>query len=158
MTDNDPRTELRQLVDKGGIAMLTTVGADGQLEARPMDLQDFDDANRMWFFTEFDAPKVAQLAADPHVLVTFSGKDYVSVHGKATVVQDPARQEELWDASVKAWMQCEPTDPKVALVVVQAEGGQYWTSPGAPAALIGIVAAGVTRKEPGIGETGKVSF
>lgn len=158
MTDNDPRTELRQLIDKGGIAMFTTVGTDGRLEARPMDLQDFDDANRMWFFTEFDAPKVAQLADDPHVLVTFSGKDYVSVHGTATVVKDPARQEELWDASVKAWMQCEPTDPKVALIVVQAEGGQYWTSPGAPAALIGIVAAAVTHKEPQIGDNEKVEL
>ena len=158
MTDNDPRTELRQLVDKGGIAMLTTVGVDGRLEARPMDLQDFDDANRMWFFTEFDAPKVAQLTADPHVLATFSGKAYVSVHGTATVVQDPARQEELWDASVQAWMQCEATDPKVALVVVQAEGGQYWTSPGAPAALIGIVAAAVTHKEPQVGDSAKVEL
>lgn len=146
------------LIDKGGIAMLTTVGADGQLEARPMDLQDFDDDNRLWFFTAHDAPKVSQLAANPRVLVTFSGKDYVSVHGTAKVIQDPARQKELWDASVKAWMQCEPADPKVALLVVQAEGGQYWTSPGAPAALIGIVAAALTHKEPEIGENETVEL
>ena len=157
MTDTNAPTELRNLIDKGGIAMLTTVTKDG-LEARPMGLQDFDDENRLWFFTEFDAPKVAQLADDPRVLVTFSGKDYVSVHGTAKVVQDPKRQEELWDASVKAWMQCEPTDPKVALIVVEAEGGQYWTSPGAPAALIGIVAAAVTHKEPSIGDTQKVEL
>ena len=158
MTDTEPGTELRKLINKGGIAMLTTVDADGQLEARPMDLQDFDDDNRLWFFTEFHASKVAQIEADPRVLVTFSSKDYVSVHGTATVMQDPARQQELWDASVEAWMQCEPTHPKVALIVVQAEGGQYWTSPGAPAALIGIVAAALTHKEPDIGENETVEL
>ena len=158
MTDNDPRTQLRDLIGKGGIAMLATVGEHEQLEARPMDLQDFDDENRMWFFTEYDAPKVQQLADDPRVLVTFSGKDYVSVHGTAMVVQDPARQEELWDASVNAWMQCEPSDPKVALIVVQAEGGQYWTSPGAPAVLLGIVAAAITHQEPSMGESEKVEL
>ncbi len=55
-------------------------------------------------------------------------------------------------------MQCEPTDPKVALIVVEAEGGQYWTSPGAPAALIGIVTAAVTHTEPSIGESRKVEL
>jgi len=137
--------------------MLTTVATDGQLEARPMDLQDFDDGNRMWFFTDSDPPKVSQLAEDPRGLVTFSGRDYVSVHGTARVVRDAARQEELWDASVKAWMQCEPTDPKVALIVVEAEGGQYWESPRRTTALIGIAAA-VTHKEPSIGDTEKVEL
>jgi general stress protein 26 len=101
------------MVEKDGIAMLTTIGTDGRLEARPMGLQDFDDENRMWFFTEYDAPKVEQLAADSRVLLTFSSKNYVSVHGTARVVRNAARQQELWDASVKAWMQCKPTDPKV---------------------------------------------
>lgn len=154
----EPGYELRKLVEKGGIAMLTTVGTDGQFEARPMGLQEFDDANRMWFFTEYDAPKVEQLAGDSRVLVTFSGKNCVSVHGTATVVRDADRQQELWDASVKAWMQCEPTDPKVALIVVEAEGAQYWEIPGAAPALLGIVAATVTHEEPSIGDSEKVEL
>jgi hypothetical protein len=38
MTDTNAPTELRKLIDKVGIAMLTTVDPHGRLEARPLDL------------------------------------------------------------------------------------------------------------------------
>lgn len=158
MSDDNDRATLRNLVDKGGIAMLTTVGDDGQLEARPMALQEFDDAGRLWFFTEFHAPKAEQLQRDPRALVTFSGKNFVSIQGTASVVQDPARQQELWDKAVEAWMQCEPTDARVALIAVDASGAQYWESPGVAPGLISVVAAAVKGERPNVGENEKLDL
>ena len=101
----DTRTDLstlRDLVRAHDIAMLATLDGDGQFEARPMALQDFDDQGRLWFFTEFDAPKADQDFADPRALVTFIGKNYLSIHGKASVVRDPERQTQLWNKAAEA--------------------------------------------------------
>ncbi|MGV8909180.1 MAG: pyridoxamine 5'-phosphate oxidase family protein [Propionicimonas sp.] len=150
----DSRTDLdklRALVDSGDIAMLTTLADDGQLEARPMTLQDFDDHGRLWFFTEYEAPKAAQLKADPRTLVTFSSKNYVSIQGTASVVQDPARQRELWNKAAQAWLQSEPTDPKVALIVVDADGAEFWETPGIASGLLSVVTAAVKGDRPEIG-------
>lgn len=159
MTDepNDLDT-LRDLVRANDIAMLATLDSDGQLEARPMVLQDFDDAGRLWFFTEFQAPKADQVFSDPRALVTFSGKNYVSIQGKASVVQDPERQARLWNRGAEAWLQCEPTDAKVALLVVDAEGAEFWETPGFASGLLGIVTAAVRGQEPDLGKNEKVDL
>jgi hypothetical protein len=44
------------------------------------------------------------------------------------------------------------------LIVVEAEGAQYWESPGVAPALVGIVAAVVTHKEPSTGDSEKVDL
>ncbi len=158
---NDQRNDLdklRDLVDTDDIVMLTTVGSDGELEARPMSVQDFDEQGRIWFFTEYEAPKAEQLQRDARALVTLSGKNYVSIQGTGSVVRDPARQRELWNKAAEAWLQCEPTDPKVALLVVDAHGAQYWETPGIAAGLIGVAVAAVKGDRPDIGTNESVDL
>jgi general stress protein 26 len=152
MTDqtNDVQ-KLRDLVDTDDVVMLTTVAQDGGLEARPMSVRDVDAEGRLWFFTEYRAPKVEELRNDPRTLVTLAKRNYVSIQGTATVVQDPARQTELWNKASEAWLQCEPTDPKVALLVVDPEGAQYWETPGVAAGVLGVVSAAVKGERPDIG-------
>ncbi|MFT4110595.1 pyridoxamine 5'-phosphate oxidase family protein [Propionicimonas sp.] len=147
---NDLAT-LGDLVKPGEVVMLATVGDGGRLEARPMSLEDLDAEGRLWFFTEFDAPKHAQLDADRRVLVTLSGKDYVSIQGTGVVIRDPHRQRELWNSPAEAWLQCEPTDPKVGLLVVQPTGAQYWQTPGLLSAALGVAVAAVKGERPDLG-------
>ena len=149
---------LRELVRPNDIGMLATLDGDGRLEARPMALLDFDDAGRLWFFTEYQAPKADHVFSDPRALVTFSGKNYVAIRGTASVVQDPSRQTELWNAGAEAWLQCEPTDPKVALLVVDAEGAEFWETPGFAAGVLGIVTAAVKGERPDVGTNEKVDL
>ena len=159
MTDEpNDLDKLHDLVRPNDIGMLATLDSDGHLEARPMALQDFDDAGRLWFFTEFQAPKADQVFSDPRALVTFSGKNYVSFQGTAAVLQDPERQTQLWNKGVEAWLQCEPTDAKVALLVVEADGAEYWESPGFASGLLAIVAAAVKGDAPDIGTNEKVDL
>lgn len=144
----DEAQKLRDLIKDGAHGMLTTHDENGDLVARPMGLMQMDDADCLWFFTENDEPKVQQIKADPRVGLTFSDKGWVSLQGRAEIVVDVAKQRELWGPSVAAWMQCEPDDPKVALIKVQAEGGQYWASFDAIPALVKMVADKVTGKTP----------
>lgn len=143
--------KLRELVQASDVVMLTTVDARGLLEARPMSLEDFDDHGRLWFFTEYHSPKADQLDSDPRALVTLSGRNHVSIQGTAKVVRDPQRQRDLWNKPAEAWLQCEPTDPKVGLIVVQATGAQYWETPGVAAGLLSVLSAAVKGERPDLG-------
>ena len=143
--------KLRELVQANDVIMLTTVDAQWLLEARPMSLEDFDEHGRLWFFTEYHSSKADQLDTDPRALVTLSGKNYVSIQGTAKVVRDPARQRELWNRPAEAWLRCEPEDPKVGLLVVQATGAQYWETPGVAAGLLSVISAFVKGEQPDLG-------
>jgi general stress protein 26 len=159
MTDEpNDLDKLRDLVRPNDIGMLATLDSDGQLQARPMALQEFDGDGRLWFFTEFQAPKADQVFSDARALVTFSGKNYVSIQGTASVVQDPERQTRLWNKGAEAWLQCEPTDAKVALLVVDADGAEYWETPGFAAGVLGIITAAVKGDAPDIGTNEKVDL
>lgn len=144
----DEAQRLRDLIDEGANAMLTTHDDGGQLVARPMGLIEMDDDDCLWFFTDVDEPKTRQIERDPRVGVTFADKGWVSLQGRAQVVRDVERQRALWSPAVAAWMQCEPDDPKVALIRVQAEGGQYWASMDAVPALLSMIVNKVTGREP----------
>lgn len=158
MSDNAGLAKLRDLMGDDDIVMLTTHNAEGELESRPMALKRFDQEGNLWFFTVSEAGKAEQLRADPRANVTLSGKNFVSISGHAEIVQDVPRQRELWDAGTKAWMQCEPDDPKVALVKVDASGGEYWESPGAAPTLIALAKGLVTGRPPTIGENEDVDL
>lgn len=150
--------KLRDLVHPNDIGMLATVDGNGRFEARPMALQDFDEQGRLWFFTEFQTPKADQVFSDPRALVTFSGKNYVSIQGTAAVVQDPERQTQLWNKGAEAWLQCEPTDAKVALLVVDADGAEFWETPGFASGVLGILTAAVKGDRPDLGTNEKVDL
>jgi len=158
MTESNDLDKLRDIVRVNDIGMLATLDSDGQFKARPMAVQDFDEAGRLWFFTEFQAPKADEVFTDPRALVTFSGKNYVSIQGTASVVQDPERQTQLWNKGAEAWLQCEPTDAKVALLVVQADGAEFWETPGFASGVLGIITAAVKGDRPDLGTNEKVDL
>jgi len=99
---------LGKLLEDIDIAMLTTVGKDGYLVSRPLSTQKSTfDGRRVWFFTEADSPKVAEIRRNPKVNLAYASKDkntYVSLSGKAGINRDPApyvRQTALGDFYVE---------------------------------------------------------
>lgn len=142
----DKAQKLRELVKDGASCMMTTLDADGALVSRPMGLRTMDDEDCLWFFTDKGEPKTQQIGADARVGLTFHDDGWVSISGRGDVIVDVAKQKELWGPEVAAWMQCDPDDPKVALVRVRAEGGQYWTSTDAIPALIELVVSKITGR------------
>ena len=87
-------------------AMLTTIAEDGTLRSRPMATQKEEFNGDLWFFTRADSDKVHQAEHDNHVNVAYSNPDdqqYVSVNGRAELVRDKAKIEELWNPIYKAW-------------------------------------------------------
>jgi general stress protein 26 len=113
------------------IAMLTTMDADGDHLSRPMAQQEVEFDGDLWFFSARDSRKIGHIAANPRVNVALTSNDtWISIHGSAVVVDDPAKKKELWNGFVDAWFRNGPEDPDVVLIKVEADGAEYWDTPG----------------------------
>lgn len=125
-------SELERVWDKikdVRVAMLTTVEPDGSLRSRPMYTQQAEFSGDLWFFTADDSGKVAEIRADSDVNLAYvEPKDsrYVSVTGRAELVKDAAKMDELWSPALKAWFKGGREDPYLALLRVTVLEAEYW--------------------------------
>ena len=155
--------KLRELIREIDFAMLTTVEPDGSLRSRPMSNNgDVEFDGDLWFFTRASAPKVDEIEQEQHVNVSFARPDkqqYVSVSGRARLVRDRRKIEELWNPAYKAWFPDGLEDPDLALLQVTAEKAEYWDGNSSVVAhLVGLAKAVATGSSYGAGENEKVDL
>lgn len=116
---------LRELIKDVDTAMLTTLTEEG-LIARPMKTQEVEFDGDLWFFTKKETDKYREILHDQDVNVAYAGKSYVSVRGKAEIVEDLAKKKELWSKAYEKIMQIPYDDPNLILIKVKAEAAEYW--------------------------------
>lgn len=156
MTDQNPlpdaaadRAALAGLVDRARICMLTTTTAAGTAVSRPMAVQEAELDGDLWFFTYEDSAKVTEIAAHPQVNVSFADdkhSSWTSVSGRARVVHDRAKAEELYSPALRVWFPEGLDTPGLTLLEVQAESAEIWDSPASTVrTLLGAAKAVVTK-------------
>ncbi|MCW1927397.1 pyridoxamine 5'-phosphate oxidase family protein [Bhargavaea beijingensis] len=118
---------LRDLIKDVDTAMLTTVSDEG-LVSRPMKTQEVEFDGDLWFFTKKETDKYKEILHNKDVNVAYAGKSYVSVRGRAEIVEDMAKKKELWSKAYEKIMQTTYDDPDVILIKVKAEAAEYWES------------------------------
>jgi general stress protein 26 len=154
--------KLAEMIHDIDFAMLTTVAEDGSLHSRPMSTQRTEFDGNLWFFTRASAPKVGEVEREHQVNVAYAKPEsqrYVSVSGRAAVVRDRAKIEELWSPELKAWFPGGLEDPDIALLRVEAERAEYWDSPSSAVAhAFSFVKALVTGQEANPGENEKIEL
>jgi general stress protein 26 len=159
---NPDAKKLYELIKDVRVAMMTTVESDGTLRSRPMYSQSVDESGDLWFFTQVDTSKVTEISRDNQINLGYShpGKeDYVSVSGTAEIVRDKAKIEEKWSEALKAWFPEGTDDPRIALLRVHPEKGEYWDSPSATVAKVyGYAKALLTGEEAKPGDHKKVDL
>src|SRR5256885_1779121 len=64
-------SELREMLAEMDIAFLTTIGSDGHLRSRPMQLQRHDPDGTLWFATSLASHKIEDLRHDGRCCVAF---------------------------------------------------------------------------------------
>lgn len=166
MAEKNERDEqikkLAEMIEDIDFAMLTTVAADGTLHSRPMSTQRVETDGDLWFFTRESAPKVGEIEQEQQVNVSYSKPEdqrYVSVSGRAVVVRDRAKIEELWNPVLKAWFPKGLDDPDIALLRVSAERAEYWDSPSSAVAhAVSFIKAVVTGTPANPGENEKLDL
>ncbi len=130
-TEQEGWTKLWGLIKDIKFAMFTARHDDGQLHSRPMTTQnrDNDRQNVLWFFMSRSGQPVADLVQFPEVNVAYADPDedsYVSISGRARVVEDLERKKALWSTPAQAWFSAGPEDPDLALVEVEIVCAEYW--------------------------------
>ena len=114
--------------------MLVTVGPDGRIESRPMQVVDIDQrTGNVWFFTGRDTRKVHEITDNAHVAVVCQDDRtaYLTISGIAMIVHEPARVRELWREPFRTWFPDGPDDPQLRLLVVEPRMAEYWDNRGA---------------------------
>ena len=110
-------------------AVLVTLGEE-RMHGRPMSVAGRDDDGTLWFVTSIQSPKVAEIAADRHALVVMqSSNRFIVIEGRAAVVRDRAKLEELWSEAQRIWFEGKD-DPDIALVRFSPVEAEYWDNAG----------------------------
>lgn len=145
---------VRELVEDIDFTMLTTKDAAGNLVSRPMSTRQMDEGGDIWFFTLEHTDKVVQAESDPDHDVGLSYLDakdhrYVSVAGRANVVHDRAKMEELYSPSLDIWFEKGLDTPDIALLRVTPVECEFWEpAHGKLVVAAGMLKALVTKDTP----------
>jgi general stress protein 26 len=146
------------LVEDIDIAMLTTLAPDGRLLGRPMAALEVDAEGSFWFFTSERSAKVHQL---DRVNLAFTDEDdatYVSISGRAAIVNDRGRIDDLWTAAAKPWFPQGKDDPDLVLLRVDTDIAEYWDANSSKMVrLLAMAASALSGKPVGLGEHEVVS-
>jgi general stress protein 26 len=122
-------TELHEMIKDIKIAMLTTIESNGCLRSIPMTTMQTECEGVVWFFTNFDSRKVEDILIHNCICVTYSDVHknlFVSVTGKAEVIKDPVKMQELWKPSLTVYFPEGLDDPDLGLLKVTIDEAEYW--------------------------------
>jgi len=158
MTDKDDvRAKVYDILKSFSTAMFVTVGPSGRPGARPMQMMPAEDeAADVWFLTGKGAALVDEIQADATVLLVFQNENstYLSLRGKARLVEDRKRIKELWKESYRVWFPGGAEDPDLALVAVKPIDAEYWDNRGVNKLeyIFESAKAYVTGEKPGVAD------
>jgi general stress protein 26 len=148
----DELADLRGRIKDVKFGMFTTQDAHGALTSRPLTVQQLDDKGSLWFFVSDQENFTRELLDHPSINVSFADVDdhlYVSVAGRAELLRDRAKAEELWNPMLKAWFPQGLDDPHLALLRVNVQGAEYWdTANSKMVTLFAMAKAAITGKPP----------
>mgnify|MGYP001052912504 CR=1 FL=1 len=155
LTQQDVAERLR----RADLAMLTTALPDGTLLSHPMSIQGVSESVDVWFFLALDGGQAEALRGDPHVnLAVSEAGSWLSVAGRAAIVEDRAVIDELWNEQAREYFPDGKEDPNLGLLRVSGDSAQFWGLPGGKVAGVAqIVKAKVTGDQPP-GGTGTVEL
>ena len=99
------------------------------LSGRPMATQEVDDEGNIWFMSGKDSDKNRDIENDQHVQLFYSatGKyEYMSIYGRAVIITDQFKIQELWTPMAKTWFKQGKDDPNISLIKVTPDDAYYW--------------------------------
>jgi general stress protein 26 len=129
--DTTSHETLWKLIKDIRFGMLTHRAPTGMLHAHPLTTltRQFDEPGELHFFISKSGELYESLLTDGEVNVSYSNPDddsYVSLSGRARMVDDQAQKEVYWSPMAKAWFPRGVTDPDLSLLVVRIRHAEYW--------------------------------
>lgn len=141
---------MKELAEAVDICMFCTQLGKAPFEARPMSTQQVDDDGSIWFLSNAESNKNFDISQDDQVQLLYADRnssEYLSIYGRADVLRDKQKLDEVWSNMAKAWFTEGKNDPHVTLIRVRPEQAYYWdTKHGRVVSMLKIVTAMVTGK------------
>lgn len=160
MSENDNLDRVWEIVERGGVCMLTTRFAGG-LRARPVEARPDRDAGLIFFVTDIHSAKEDEIETTPDVGLVFidsSEKAYLSITGRACVVRDSETTAAVWRKTDEVWWPGGPNDPNVCVLRIEPHTAELWDGPASAAVTaFEFAKARLTGGEPNLGENRKVT-
>lgn len=131
MAEN-PVDRLKELLEKFDSAMLITHAEGERIRARPMVIARVEANCDLWFLTGRGSPKVQEIQNNQQVSVVCQDGEKVclSISGRAELVNDRRKLDEIWKEQFKVWFPGGKEDPEIGLIFVRGEEAEYWDSHG----------------------------
>lgn len=133
MTTTSAQIEkVRELLKGFSTAMLITHDDGCPLHARPMAIADITESCDLWFITNDESSKVHEIGRDTrvHVVCQKDCSAFLSIAGKASLVDDRRRIEAVWKEPFRVWFPDGQTDPHLLLIHVIPGRVEYWDNQG----------------------------
>ena len=135
-------TVAHAIIDSAQCHILITVDENGKPQARTMSVFPIEDNMVIWLGTSTESRKVKQIKNNPNVMVYYydtKGHSYVSIAGKARLVNDHEKKTHYWK---KSWTRYYP-DPEKDYILIEVTPERmeicsfkyklFWDSEGLPA-------------------------
>ena len=123
--------KLRRLTKDNKFCMLTTVDEIGVLRSRPMTIQKMEGNGDIYIFIGRNTGVAAAVEHNDYVNASFAnhcGDVAVSVSGKAKLLKDRQKMEELWEPIFQIRFPQGPDDPNLVLLKIEVETAEHWDS------------------------------
>jgi general stress protein 26 len=159
MVKQNELSRVWDIIEKVGVGMLTTRFGGG-LRARPLEPRPDRAKHLIWFVTDVRGAKDDEIEAAPEVcfvVIDHKDKAYLSITGRATVIDDHAKAAAIWKKSDNMWW-TGPGDPNVRVLRLEPATAELWDGPSSSAAVAYEFAkARLTGDKPNLGENRKVT-
>jgi general stress protein 26 len=149
------------LIKEIPVAMVVTHDGHGQdMRARPMAAHAAEGEGAIYFLTDVDSPKASEVEGVDTVCLAFAdnkSRKYVSVTGRADIINDKDRIKRIWSIYDKAFWSDE-NDPRIRIFRVTPESAQFWEGAGMVVTALKLIAASMSGERTRLGENEKVEF
>ena len=164
MSKQEHIDKIQEVIKDVKYAMMTTRTFEDHLHSCPMTTSETSiGAREIWFIGDKTTETVKDIQKQPQVNLAYvsqDDKDYVSITGKAELVEDKDKLDELWSPVYNAFFEHGKEDSNVQLIKVVPHGAEYWLSGSSVVNMFKMTAAAVQdgKKATDLGENSSVAF
>jgi general stress protein 26 len=133
MSTSIERQRVYELLSTFETTMMVTHAPSGPFDCRPMHIADseIESGGPIWFISSTEGRKTREIGTDPKTLLTFQdGRRYLTIWGRAEIVDDRTRLARIWKPSYDRWAPSGTADPTIRLIKFVPHSAEYWDNSG----------------------------
>lgn len=154
--------KLKALAEKIDFCHFCTDLHQVPITTRPMSTRQVDEYGNIWFFSRETSDKNMEIRTGHEVQLMYAqpgDSEFLTVYGRAEILKDRAKIDELWSSFAKAWFNEGKDDPEITLIKVIPEDVHYWdTKNGKMISLLKIGVSALLNKELDSGVEGDLEI